>query len=141
MLRKMLVPLLSLALLFLPTLTALAQTTAAQSQEEKQQAKEAQRVAKIKQRVVGLGTNKVAVVELQSGAKLSGRISEIRDDGFILQAAEQGQISSRDLKYDDLVRVSEKGAGKRLAGRAVLYTAAAFGATVLIVGLIISSRL
>lgn len=121
----------------LPSLTALAQT--AQPSSDKQKSKEEQRVAKLKKRVVEFGTNKIAAVQLKSGEKVTGRVSEIRDDAFVVQSADKGQITSRDLKYDDVSGVKEKGVGKRVAGRVALITVAVAGGVMLVILIALAS--
>lgn len=139
MLKRMLASLLSLAMIFsLSTMMASAQTGRAasdkqKSNEEKEKSKEEKRVAKLKKRVVEFGTNKTAVVRLKSGQKISGRVSEIRDDAFVVQSADQGQITSRDLKYGDVSGIKEKGTGKRVAGRVAIITGAVVGGVVLLI--------
>jgi hypothetical protein len=96
------------ALLVMPSL---AQTTNNQLGKE----------AKFKQRIVEWGMNKNVAVKLKSGEKLDGRISEIKDELFAVQFMDKDKITSRELRYSEIDKISGKDGGK--AGKVVGYTA------------------
>lgn len=76
--------------------------------------------AEFKKHIVEWGTNKQVNVKLNSGEKISGRIAEIQNDFFTVQAVtKDGQVSSHQINFSDLNKLSAKGQ----AGRAVGYTA------------------
>jgi hypothetical protein len=102
---------LSLLLCVLFVVPSLAQTN------NKQLAKE----TKLKQKIVEWGTNKNVAVKLKSGDKLEGRIAEIKDDLFVVQFVDIDQVTSRDLRYSDVDKISAKDGGK--AGKIAGYTA------------------
>ena len=63
---------------------------------------------KLRARVVEWGPNKVVRLQLKSGAKLQGRIAEIKDDALSLQFLQQGKIDTRDFRWDEIKKVSLK---------------------------------
>ena len=63
---------------------------------------------KLRHRVIEWGPNKVVAVELKSGAKLQGRIAEIKDYALSLQFLQQGKIDTRDFRWDEIKKVSLK---------------------------------
>ena len=71
------------------------------------------KIAQYKAKVVSWGTNKQVNVQLFSGEKISGRIADIKDDMLIIQLAENGQIISREVQYENIKKISDVvGAGK-----------------------------
>ena len=64
---------------------------------------------KLRARVVEWGPNKVVSLQLKSGAKLQGRIAEIKDYALSLQFLQQGKIDTRDFRWDEIKKVSLKG--------------------------------
>lgn len=107
----MLKQILSLLLCLLFVVPSWAQTT------NKQVTKE----TKLKQKVVEWGTNKNVLVKLKSGEKLDGRIADIKDEIFAVQFVNKDQVTSRELRYSDVDKISEKDGGK--AGKVAGYTA------------------
>jgi hypothetical protein len=83
--------------------------------------KQLEKEAKLKQKVVEWGTNKNVSVKLKSGEKLAGRIADIKDDIFALQFVDKDKVTSREIRYSDVDKISTKDGGK--AGRVVGYTA------------------
>ena len=88
----------------------------------------------LKKRVVDWGTNKNVSVKLNSGEKVEGRIAEITDGYFSVQLVSQGQVTSREVRYDEVKSLKAKD-GK--VGKTIGYTAlailAGIGVTVLVV--------
>lgn len=60
----------------------------------------------LRRKVIEWGTNKPVTAKLNSGEKVKGRIAEIKFDTLALQLVEQGKIVTRDLRWDDLNKVS-----------------------------------
>lgn len=87
---------LSWALSALLLLTALVNPTFAQSSKAES----------LRRKVIEGGTNKPIAVKLNSGEKLKGRVAEIKFDTLALQFVEQGKIVTRELRWDDLNKVS-----------------------------------
>ncbi len=116
---------LSLLLCLLFVVSAYAQTN------NKQLAKE----AKLKQRIVAWGTNKNVAVKLKSGEKLDGRIAEIKDDLFAVQFVAKDKVTSRELRYSDVDKISGKDGGKagKIAGYTALGVLAGVGVVFLVV--------
>lgn len=116
---------LSLLLCLLFVVSAYAQTN------NKQLAKE----AKLKQRIVAWGTNKNVAVKLKSGEKLDGRIAEIKDDLFAVQFVAKDRVTSRELRYSDVDKISGKDGGKagKIAGYTALGVLAGVGVVFLVV--------
>lgn len=83
-------------------------------------AKQTSQEAKFKQKIVGWGTNKQVAVELNSGQKFKGRIANIQDDLFTVQIVQQGQISSREVRYQEIKKISDQDGSK--AGKVIGYT-------------------
>ena len=81
---------------------------------------------KFKRQVVECGTNQNVKVRLAAKERLEGRIAEIRNDSFTLQFVDQtGQVTSREIAYTELSKVSKVGgikAGSALK-RGALYGA------------------
>jgi hypothetical protein len=102
---------LSLLLCMLFAVPSFAQTNNKQLEKE----------AKLKQKVVEWGTNKNVSVKLKSGEKVEGRIADIKDDVFALQFVDKDKVTSREIRYSDVDKISTKDGGK--AGRVVGYTA------------------
>lgn len=88
------------------------------------------KIAQTKVKVVSWGTNKQVNVQLFSGEKISGRIADIKDDMLIIQLAENGQITSREVQYENIKKISDVvGAGK-IAGYTALGVLAGVGGTI-----------
>ncbi len=107
----MLKPTLSFLLCLLFVVPGVAQTTNKQLEKE----------AKLKQRIVEWGTNKNVAVKLKSGEKVEGRIAEIKEDIFAVQFVAKDKVTSREVRYSDVNKISGKDGGK--AGKIVGYTA------------------
>jgi hypothetical protein len=107
----MLKQMLSLLLCLLLVIPGTAQTS------DKQLVKE----TKLKQQLIEWGTNKIVAVKLKSGEKLEGRIAEIKDDVFAVQFVEKDKITAREIRYNEVNKLSAKDGGK--AGKVVGYTA------------------
>ena len=60
----------------------------------------------LRRKVNEWGTNKPITAQLKTGEKLKGRIAEIKFDTLAIQLLEQGKIVTRDLRWDDLNKVS-----------------------------------
>ena len=104
------------------------------------QAKQQAQEAKHKKHVVEWGTNKRVAVKLKSGDKIEGRIAEIKDNAFTIQLVDKGQVTSREINYSDVDKISGKGdtSGGKIAGWIALGAAAAFG-TLVLIGLAIAN--
>ena len=88
------------------------------------------KVSEYKAKVVSWGVNKQVTVRLFSGEKIDGRIAEIKDDLLIIQLASKGKITSRDVPYEDIKKISDVvGAGK-IAGYTALGVLAGIGGTI-----------
>lgn len=87
---------LSLTLSALLLFTALVDPTFAQSSQSDN----------LRRKVIEWGTNKPIAVKLKSGEKLKGRIADIKDDALSVQLLAQGKIVTRELRWDDLHKVS-----------------------------------
>lgn len=120
----MLQQMLSLFLCVLFIVPSLAQTN------KQQLAKE----TKLKQKIVEWGTNKNVAVKLKSGNKLEGRIADIKDELFVVQFVDKDQVTSRDLRYSDVDKISAKDGGKagKVAGYTVLGVLAGVGVVMLV---------
>jgi hypothetical protein len=98
---------------------ALAQTKT--SSPEKQ--------AEFKKRVVEWGTNKQVNVKLHSGEKISGRVAAIENDFFTVQSVtKDGKVTSHQINFSDLNKLSAQGNAGRTAGFTALGVLAAVGA-------------
>lgn len=85
--------------------------------------------AEFKKRVVEWGTNKQVSVKLNSGEKISGRIAEIQNDFFAVQSVtKDGKVTSHQINFSDLNKVSAKSSAGRTAGFTALGVLAAVGA-------------
>lgn len=85
--------------------------------------------AEFKQRVVAWGTNQPVNVKLNSGEKISGRIAAIQNDFFALQSVtKDGKITSQQVNFSDINKLSAKGNAGRTAGMTALGVMAAVGA-------------
>ncbi len=60
----------------------------------------------LRRKVIEWGTNKPLTIQLKSGEKLKGRSAEIKFDTLAVQLIEQGKIVTRELRWDDLKKVS-----------------------------------
>jgi small nuclear ribonucleoprotein (snRNP)-like protein len=83
--------------------------------------KQLEKETKFKQRIVEWGMNKNVSIKLKSGEKLDGRISEIKDDLFAVQFMQKDKVTSREINYSEVNKISGKDGGK--AGKIVGYTA------------------
>ena len=85
--------------------------------------------AAFKQRVVDWGTNKQVNVKLNSGEKISGRIAEIQNDFFALQAVtKDGKVTAREINYREINKLSAKSNAGKVAGHTALGVLAGVGA-------------
>lgn len=85
--------------------------------------------AEFKKRVVEWGTNKQVNGKLNSGAKFSGRLAEIQNDFFVVQAvASDGKVTSQSIPFSEVNKLSAKGHAGRTAGFTALGVMAAVGA-------------
>lgn len=89
MLKRLLCALLSITLL---NAASFAQTG---SKEEK-----------LKAKIVHWGLQKNVTVQLKSGEKLQGRVTEIKDDFFAVQILQQGQIATRQVSFAEIQKLS-----------------------------------
>ncbi|MFN7927406.1 MAG: hypothetical protein U0Y68_05580 [Blastocatellia bacterium] len=117
--------LLVLALAVAPVLASTRATSVTKQQTQE---------AKHKKRIVEWGTNKNVSVKLKSGSKVDGRIAEIKDENFIVQLVENGQVVNREVRYGDVEKLSAKGEpnGGKIAAWIALGAAAGVGVLVLI---------
>lgn len=83
--------------------------------------KQLEKEIKLKQKIVDWGTNKNVSLKLKTGEKLEGRISDIKDDQFVVQLVDKDKVSTREFRYNEVDKISGKEAGK--AGKIVGYTA------------------
>ena len=97
--------------------------------------KQLEKETKLKQRIVEWGTNKNVAVKLKSGEKLDGRIAEIKDDLFAMQFVDKDKVTSREIRYSDVDKISGKDGGKagKVVGYAVLGGLAGVGVFFLVV--------
>ncbi len=87
------------------------------------------KIAQNKAKVVSWGVNKQVNIQLFSGEKIGGRIADIKDDKLVIQLAENGQIISRDVPYENIKKITDVvGAGK-IAGFTALGILAGIGGT------------
>jgi Flp pilus assembly protein TadB len=128
MLKKILSIFLSVLLL---SVSMLAQSLQTVSDKEKA------KIEKIKQRVVDWGTNKNVTAKFRAGGKQKGRVSEISDEFFTLQFVEQGRVSSREIRYEELKGISGQGDGANIAAGIAVGALAAVGvvATVVLIAI------
>ena len=91
--------------------------------------------AEFKKRVVEWGTNKSVAVKLKSGEKLDGRIAEIKDDLFAVQFVDKDKVTSHEIRYSDVNKISGKAGSKagRIAGYTALGVLAGVGVAFLVV--------
>lgn len=93
----------------------------------------------LRRQVIEWGTNKPIAIQLKSGAKLQGRIAEIKDDALLLQLLEQGKIETRALQWGEIKKVSLKNSAdekaRKIGGFIALGTIAA---VVIIIGVALS---
>ena len=110
---------LSFALSALLLLTAFVNPTIAQ----------ASKAESLRRKVIEWGTNKQVNVKLNSGEKVSGRIAEIQNDFFAVQAVtKDGKVSSQQINFGDIHKLSAKGKAGRIAGHTTLGVLAGVGA-------------
>lgn len=84
---------------------------------------------KLRNRVVEWGTNKQVNVKLHSGEKINGRIAAIQNEYFEIQsAAKDGKITTQQINYSNINKLSAKGNAGRTAGMTALGAMAAVGA-------------
>ena len=67
----------------------------------------------LRRKVIEWGTNKPIAVKLNSGEKLKGRIAEIKFDTLAIQLIGQDKIVTRELRWDDLNKVSLSSADEK----------------------------
>ena len=85
--------------------------------------------AEFKKRVVAWGTNKQVSVKLNSNEKINGRIAEIQNDFFVVQAVTQdGKVSSQQINFSDINKLSAKTNAGKIAGHTALGVLAGVGA-------------
>lgn len=60
----------------------------------------------LRRKVIEWGTNKPIALQLKSGEKLKGRIADIKFDTLSVQLLEQGKIVTRELRWDEMQKVS-----------------------------------
>ena len=98
--------------------------------------------AEFKKRVVDWGTNKQVNVKLHSGEKISGRLAEIQDQYFAVQAVDKdGKVASRPINYSDVNKLSAKANAGKIAGYTALGVLAGIGVVaVVIIGLIAANE-
>lgn len=101
----------ALLLCLLLVVPSLAQTNNQQQEKE----------TKLKQKLVEWGTNKNVAVKLKSGEKIEGRIADIKDELFVVQLVDKDKVTSRDIAYSTVDKISAKDGGK--AGKVAGYTA------------------
>ena len=101
----------ALLLCLLLVVPGLAQTNHQQQEKE----------TKLKQKLVEWGTNKNVAVKLKSGEKIEGRIADIKDENFVVQLVDKDKVTSRDIAYSTVDKISAKDGGK--AGKVAGYTA------------------
>lgn len=64
---------------------------------------------KFKRQIFEWGTNQNIKLQLRSGEKLEGRLAKVNPDSFVLQFVDiAGQISSREISYSDLDKLSKR---------------------------------
>ncbi len=116
---------LSLLLCLLFVVPSFAQTNNKQLEKE----------AKLKQKIVQWGTNKNVFIKLKSGEKLEGRMADIQTDLFTVQLVDKDKVTSRELRYSDVDKISAKDSGKagKIAGYTVLGVLAGVGVVFLVV--------
>lgn len=120
---------LSIALSLLLVCSFAPATFAGQTKElEKQKAKEAE----FKRKVVEWGTNKQVSVKLHSGEKIEGRIAAINDDAFTVQGLNNSTITSKDIRFSEIKKLSQKGNASKAVGYTALGVLAGVGAVVAI---------
>ena len=97
--------------------------------------KQLEKEAKLKQKIVEWGTNKNVAVKLKSGEKLDGRIAEIKEDLFAVQFVDKDKVTSREINYSDVDKISGKDGGKagKIAGYTALGVLAGVGVVFLVV--------
>ena len=97
--------------------------------------KQLDKETKLKQKIVGWGTNKNVAVKLKSGEKLEGRIAEIKDDLLAMQFVDKDKVTSREIRYSDIDKISSKDGGKagKIAGYTALGVLAGVGVVMLVV--------
>lgn len=89
----------------------------------------AEKQATFKKQVVEWGTNKQVSGKLNSGEKFAGRIAEIQNELFVVQAvSKDGKVTSTPIHFSDLNKLSPKNSAGRTAGFTALGVLAAVGA-------------
>lgn len=61
---------------------------------------------KLKTQIVNWGLNKTVTAKLKSGAKLQGRVTEIKDEFFVLEVVQQGQSQMRQMQFSEIDKLS-----------------------------------
>lgn len=93
----------------------------------------AEKQAEFKKRVVDWGTNKQINVKLHSGEKISGRLAEIQDQYFAVQAvSKDGKVVSRQINYSDINKLSAKANAGNIVGYTALGVLAGVGVVVIV---------
>lgn len=93
-----------------------------------------QKQAEFKKRVVEWGTNKQINVKLNSGEKFSGRLADIQNEFFVVQSVTpDGKVTSQQINFSDVNKVSEKGKAGRAVGFTALGVLASVGAAFVII--------
>lgn len=67
------------------------------------------KTARLKEKIVNWGQNKNVSVKLKTGEQITGRISEIKDDYFAVQSVNLGQVTTRQINFDEVQSASGKG--------------------------------
>lgn len=100
-----------------------------------------QKQAEFKKRVVEWGTNKQVNVKLNSGEKFSGRLADIQNEFFVVQSVTpDGKVTSHQINFSDVNKVSQKGQAGRVAGFTALGVLAAVGAAFVIIFAVIAAN-
>lgn len=100
-----------------------------------------QKQAELKKRVVEWGTNKQVNVKLNSGEKFSGRLADIQNEFFVVQSiTPDGKVTSHQINFSDVNKVSQKGQAGRVAGFTALGVLAAVGVAFVIIFAVIAAN-
>ncbi len=82
-------------------------------------------------------------IKLKSSEKLAGRIAEIKEDVFAVQFVDKDKVTSREIRYSDIDKISSKDGGKagKVAGYTVLGVLAGVGVVFIVVfGMILANE-
>jgi hypothetical protein len=69
----------------------------------------AQQITEHKKRIVEWGIDRRVSVKLHSGEKTAGRVTAIADDFFTIQTANQGQITTQEIRYETIKSLKKQG--------------------------------